>query len=348
MSTGYIYDPLFLEHELPGHIEGPERLQAIMRELEVTGLLARLTALSYRPASAEELERVHTLTYVEEIRRLAETGGATWHGGETYVVERSFDAAALAAGACLAAVDAVWHGRVNNAIALVRPPGHHASGDHGEGFCLFNNVAIAARHLRAHGAERVMIVDFDLHHGQGTQYVFDDDPSVMYFSTHQWGIYPGTGHYRDVGHGRGSGYTVNVPLIAGAGDETFRRIYRRILEPLAARFRPQFILVSAGYDTHWSDPLGGLLLSLGGLGEISRTLLALAERHCAGKIVFCLEGGYSLPALAGGVTNSVRVLLGDRGTLPDALGPARRAESPDDYDELIETVRRKHDLVDRL
>jgi acetoin utilization deacetylase AcuC-like enzyme len=343
MPTGYVYDPLFLRHAQPGHIESPERLEAILRELDASGLRERLIPLSFRPATAGELLRVHTAGYIETIRQLAAGGGASWHGGETYVGPHSFDAAVCAAGACIAAVDAVWNGRVSNAFALVRPPGHHASPDQGEGFCLFNNVAVAARAAQAIGAARVLIVDFDLHHGQGTQFAFADDPSVVYFSTHQWGIYPGSGHFRETGQAQGSGYTVNVPLVPGAGDATFAQIYDRILTPLAARFRPQIILVSAGYDGHWSDPLGGLLLSLAGYGTLSRRLIALAAQHCRGRIVFCLEGGYSLPALAGGVANSLRALLGED-QFVDPLGPAPRPERPDDYHELIEAVRRRHDL----
>lgn len=344
MATGYVYDPLFLKHAMPGHMEGPERLRAIMEELDRARLLGRLTLMPARLATVEELARVHTPAYIEYVERLSDEGGGEWRGGETYVNEFTYEAARFAAGGCIGAAEAVWRGRIDNAIALVRPPGHHASRDRGEGFCLFNNVALAARALQELGAARVMIVDFDLHHGQGTQWTFEDEASVLYFSTHQWGIYPGTGHYRESGRGPGTGYTVNVPLMPGAGDQTYARVYERILTPLAERFRPEILLVSAGYDIHWTDPLGSMLVTLPGIGGIVRTLHDLAKRLCRGKLVVCLEGGYSLQAQALGVANTVRVLLGDR-QLQDPLGAPRQVERPDEYNELIATIVRKHDLA---
>jgi acetoin utilization deacetylase AcuC-like enzyme len=229
---------------------------------------------------------------------------------------------------------------IHSSFALIRPPGHHALPGHAKGFCLFNNVALAARHAQQRGLSRIMIVDFDVHHGNGTQEAFYSDPSVLFISTHQWGIYPGTGRADEVGAGAGRGYTVNVPLTAGAGDTTFGRIAADILWPAADRFQPELLLVSAGYDAHWRDPLAGLQLSCAGYHALAGQLAAIAKRHCGGKIVFVLEGGYDLPALSHGVANTIRGALG----LPvdDPLGPAPRPES--EAGRILDQVRQLHGL----
>ncbi|MGQ9517196.1 MAG: histone deacetylase family protein [Anaerolineae bacterium] len=329
MTTGYVYDPIFLEHDLPGHPENSRRLLAIRSTLEESDLLPALTLVPAQPIPPELLHRVHAPVYCQYVERMAQRGGG-FLDADTYVTPRSYDAALMAAGGLVEATRAVLESRLDNAFALVRPPGHHARPAHGMGFCLFNNVAIAALYaLEQAGLDRVLIVDFDVHHGNGTQEVFYEDDRVLYFSTHQYPFYPGTGHWQEVGEGRGQGYTVNVPLPYGVGDEGFRFIFVELLLPLARRFAPQLILVSAGYDAHWRDPLAGLDLSLKGYAGITELLRLMAEELCAGRLVFTLEGGYDLEVLAHGVANTFRVLKGQpAGECPDPLGPAEGLETP--------------------
>jgi len=334
MATAIVYHPLYLEHYQPGHPESPERLKAIMAALDASPLKTRLTPIAPQPISLERLQRVHSPKYVEYIRDLAARGGDAWRGGETFVGPRSYDAALLAAGGLVTLVEAIVRGEVGNGFALVRPPGHHASQDEGEGFCLFNNIAVATRvALDELGITRVLIVDWDLHHGQGTQYILSSEPHVMYFSTHQWGIYPGTGHWSD--RGAGPGKIVNVPLPPGIGDAGYARIFDELLIPLARRFKPGLILVSAGFDTHWSDPLGSMTVTIAGYGMLARKLVALASElpECHGRIAFTLEGGYSLDAIAHGVIATFGALLGDIDTA-DPLGPPPHREAPLDSEYL--------------
>jgi acetoin utilization deacetylase AcuC-like enzyme len=232
----------------------------------------------------------------------------------------------LAAGGAIRAVDAVLDGEAESAFALIRPPGHHAPPDQPMGFCLFNNIAIAARHaLTRPGVERVLIVDFDVHHGNGTQDVFYSDPSVLFISSHQSPLYPYTGAAEEIGEGPGRGFNINLRLPALAGDQAFDRLAAEIIGPAADRFQPHLVLASAGFDAHWLDPLAGLQLSLRGYERLTRGLLDVAGRHCGGRLVLCLEGGYHLPALSGGVVTVVRTLMGETG-MPDSLGPAPRPE----------------------
>lgn len=345
MAVAYAYDPLFLEHDDPQHIERRDRLERVMAVLEAHGVLAQALALPVAPIPLERLTRVHRPEYVERVRRLAERGGGglNFPGDETYVAPRSFEAALRAAGAVEAAVAAVWEGRAQRAFALVRPPGHHAFPDHGEGFCLFNNVALGARFARDElGARRVMIVDFDLHHGNGTQAIFYTDPTVFYLSTHQWGIYPGTGGWREIGAGPGEGTTLNLPLPMGVGDRGFQRLLEAVIVPAARRFAPDLILVSAGYDPHWGDPLGGLTMTVHGFAALTRGLMELADALCGGRLVFVLEGGYHREALAYGVLAAFRLWLG-HGDVLDPLGPPPRPEEPS-IESLIAQVRRLHRL----
>ncbi len=327
MSTAYLYDPIYLQHFQRGHVEGPERLTAITGALKITGMRDRLIELSPQPISLERLTRVHQAKLVARVKQIADRGGGglMGRGDETYVAPKSYEAALLAAGAVITGLEAVLRGEVTNAFAIVRPPGHHAFADHGEGFCLFNNVAIAAQTARSdYGLDRVLIVDFDVHHGNGTNSIFYDDPSVLFFSTHQWGIYPGTGHWSEVGYGAGVGYSVNVPVLPGWGDAALIDIFDQLLEPIARRFKPKLILCSAGYDPHWGDTLGGLLMTDRGFFDLTRKLVDLSNELCDGKLVLTLEGGYGLDGLAYGVIASFAALLGDR-TFDDPVGPSRRA-----------------------
>jgi acetoin utilization deacetylase AcuC-like enzyme len=335
MTTAIVYDSLYLEHDYPGHPESSQRLRAIVDALDKSQMWERTLKLEAHPISLERLHRVHAPAYVRQVKQGAESGGAAWRGGETYVSRRSYAAALLAAGGLTNLVEAVVRGAAHNGFALVRPPGHHASHDIGEGFCLFNNIAVAARTARDElGVERVLIVDWDLHHGQGTQYIFEDDPTVLYFSTHQWGIYPGTGHYSDIGTGNGKGYTVNVPLMPGAGDQMYLQVFDNILAPLARRFKPDLIMVSAGFDTHWSDPLGSMLVTVSGYGAMTQRLVKLAQELCMGRLVFTLEGGYNHDALAYGTLAVLDTLLGS--DCIDPLGPPQNAERPVDLQYLAQ------------
>ncbi len=342
MTTSYCYDPLFLEHDLDDHPENRMRLEAIMQTLREAGLLARMTALQPQPAELELLGRVHTRSHIARVERVALRG----EGGldpDTYVGPRSYDAARLAVGAAVGLARAVLAGRARNGIGLVRPPGHHATRQNGGGFCLFNNVAVAAQAALDEGAAaRVLIVDWDVHHGNGTQDIFYGSPQALFFSTHQYPYYPGSGHWREVGAGQGQGYTVNVPLPAGVGDAGFRRVYAEILTPIARRFRPDLILISAGYDAHWNDPLAGLSLSLAGYWDLARMVVALADELCGGRLVVLLEGGYNLEVLSHGVANTCRALLGDPAPGPDPLGPSAWPERG--VDDVLAAVKRAHGL----
>ena len=342
MATGYVYDPIFLQHDLRGHPENAQRLVRITRLLEETGTLARLSRVSVRDISAEELAWNHTPDYVDLVRRTAEQGGGHLDL-DTYVAAGSYEAALKAAGGLIDLTSAVLEGRLDNGFALARPPGHHALRARGMGFCLFNNVALAAyAALETHGLARVLIVDFDVHHGNGTQDSFDHDPRVLYFSTHQYPHYPGTGHWQEMGRGDGHGTTANVPLSAGVGDAGYNLIFEDFLWPLSERYCPQLVLVSAGYDAHWSDPLAGMTLSVTGYAQLARNLKSLSETLCDGKLVFTLEGGYNLDVLSYAVLNTFKVLLGDD-EIVDPLGPSPRGERP--VDELVEHLKGVHGLM---
>ena len=342
MTTAYCYDPLYLEHNLPGHPENRARLERVMQTLADEGLLARMTPVAPQPVDLDLLARVHRQSYIAALKDFAESGGGHIDA-DTYVAPRSYDAALLAAGGAVELVRAVLAGRARNGIALVRPPGHHATRARGMGFCLFNNVAVAAMAaLMEPGVSRVLIVDWDVHHGNGTQDIFYDSPQVLFFSTHQFPYYPGSGDLREVGAGAGKGYTINVPLPAGVGDRGFTRVYGELLTAAAERFRPDLILVSAGYDAHWDDPLAGLRLSLGGYWGLAQTVVALADRLCGGRLVVTLEGGYNLEVLSRGVADTCRALLGDAAPGSDPLGASPAPER--DVADVLRAVREIHRL----
>ncbi|HIP87402.1 MAG TPA: histone deacetylase [Anaerolineales bacterium] len=339
MSTGYVYHPIYLEHNLSSHPENARRLERIMEMLEDAGVLARLTPIEPRPATEEELERVHTPALIAQVRRMAERGGG-YLDPDTYTNARSYDAALMAAGGLLAAVEAIFSGEIENGFALVRPPGHHATPTRPMGFCLFNNVAVAARHaLTFPAVQRVLIVDFDVHHGNGTQDIFEADPHVLYVSTHEYPFYPGTGHWTEIGRGEGKGTVLNIPLPAGVGDQGYRRVFQELIWPLARRFQPHLILVSAGYDAHWQDPLAMMRLTLTGYNRIARELVQMAQELCAGRILFTLEGGYNLDVLAHGVLNTLYALLGEK-TVSDPFGAPATGEP--DISDLIEHIKEVH------
>lgn len=342
MTTAYLYSPVFLEHEESGHPESPERLRAIMQHLADSGILSRLVALEPTPATDTQITAVHTAEHLARIQNLVARGGGHLDP-DTYANARSLDAARIAAGAVVRAIDAVMAHQVDNAFALVRPPGHHSTSDRAMGFCLLNNIAIGAQHaLDAHHLERVLIVDYDVHHGNGTQDIFYRTPRVLYFSTHQFPFYPGTGNWNEIGEGEGAGFTVNVPFPSGVGDLGYRRTFDELLFPLAERYRPQLVLASVGFDAHWRDPLASENLSIAGYVSLARTLIEIAREACGGQIVFLLEGGYDLSAVSQGVVATSRALLSD-GEIPDPLGPSTRAEP--DIAEYIEQLKGMHRLV---
>ncbi len=307
---GIVHHPLFQEHD-PGsfHPESPARLRAIDQALNHWPGRDRLQPIPLREATPQELARVHRDSHIQRVA--ATEGKRASLDPDTQTSPASYRAALAAAGSLIALCDAALEGRVAHGAALVRPPGHHATPSRAMGFCLFNNVAVAAAHLvEARGLERVLIVDWDVHHGNGTEEIFYQDPRVLYFSTHQSPFYPGTGAVDSVGRGQGEGYTINVPLPAGQGDSTFVRIFEDLLLPVANAFRPRFILVSAGFDAHRADPLGGMRLSSAGYGALTAVLRDIADQHCPGRIVLALEGGYDPPALGRSVVTCLEVLAG--------------------------------------
>ena len=340
-TTAYLYDPIFLEHDQPGHPEHAGRLRAIMNLLRSEGALEDAVNLACIPATDAQLHEVHDYSYITQVLSISGFGGGHM-GMDTYLNDASYDAAVMAAGASAAAADAVMRGDVQRSFALVRPPGHHAFPAHGEGFCLFNNVALAAKAALKHkGCERVMIVDFDVHHGNGTQAVFYDDPNVLYVSSHQVMLYPGTGRIDETGRGAGVGANVNVPLLPGAGDHAFSQILDHVITPIARRYRPNLIFISAGFDAHWRDPLAELNVSLSGFAHMVRGLCALSDELCDGKLVTVLEGGYDLDVLSHGVLNTLRILQG-KPIFLDPLGHSKTRET--DVSEIIAAVRETHHL----
>ena len=339
MATGYVFDEIFSKHNFPGHPENAQRLFAIMAYLADNHILPNLTLVPSRPATREELRRCHHPRHIELVEETSRGGGGMLDP-DTYTNEFSYDAAVGAAGGLTDLVAAVLDSRLDNGFALVRPPGHHATYSRAMGFCLFGNVAVAARSARFdHGLNRVAIIDFDVHHGNGTQAILEEDPSVLFVSSHQYPYYPGTGALNETGRGEAKGTTVNLPLPPYVGDEGFQQLYGEVVFPALRRFQPELILVSAGFDAHWDDPLANLGLSLTGYHWLARSLVDLAAELCQGRIVFTLEGGYNLQVLAPGVGNVFRALMGET-QVDDPLGPSPWPEP--DVSELLAELRRLH------
>jgi acetoin utilization deacetylase AcuC-like enzyme len=342
MAVGYVYHPIYLEHDTGQHVEVAARLGAIISHLEDTGLKLKLTPIEPRPATIDEIALVHQLKYIKGIEETAARGGG-WLDPDTVMSPRSYEAALYAAGGVIRAVEAVMAGEVAHAFALVRPPGHHATSARAMGFCLFNNIAVAANYaLARYKLERILIIDFDVHHGNGTQQAFYDNPRVMYISTHEYPFYPGTGDINETGSGNAQGTTVNIALPAGCGDAEYLEVFEQIIVPATRRFNPQLILVSAGYDGHWADPLAMMNVSVGGFAEMMRIIKGLADELCRGRLVLTLEGGYHLEALAASVKATFDVLLGN--ATEDPLGmPPRRFEPPN-IEGLIGEIKKIHKL----
>jgi acetoin utilization deacetylase AcuC-like enzyme len=298
----------FAEHLTPpGHPERPERAE-VMDVIAGRWRARGVEVVAPRAATREHLSRVHEADY---LRRMAETAGrATQLDPDTYTSPESHEIALLAAGAAIDAVDRVMGGSHRAAMALVRPPGHHAERDRAMGFCLYNNVAAAAAHARVHGASKVAIVDYDVHHGNGTQHMFEADPHVLYVSTHQFPYYPGSGAADETGRGAGVGFTVNIPLEVGAVSEDYQIAFKEIVVPVLMQFEPDLVLVSAGFDAHEDDPLGGMRLTAESFGAMTMELRAVAEECCRGRIVAVTEGGYDLQALGASLDAAISALHG--------------------------------------
>jgi acetoin utilization deacetylase AcuC-like enzyme len=309
-STAIYYNPAFLRHDTGSHPENAERLAAIVAALRSAPFANELAWPEFEPAGIEEIKTIHDEAYIARVHDQCIAGGGRLDP-DTVVSPDSWDAATLAAGAVLAAVDAVMGKTYRTAFCAVRPPGHHAEADKAMGFCLFNNIAIGARRAVArHKAQRVAIIDFDVHHGNGTQHAFYEDPSVYYISTHLAGHYPGTGWENETGSGAGIGTTMNIPLQAGCGDAEYMEKLEGEIIPTLEKYRPELILLSAGFDAHMADPLGGMALSTQGYHRITQAIAGLADSVCGGRIVSALEGGYDPAALAQSAAAHVAGLMG--------------------------------------
>jgi acetoin utilization deacetylase AcuC-like enzyme len=328
--VGLYDDPLFRAHDAgPGHPERPERLDALRRGLRASGLEDALVACPPRAAAHDELLRVHTEPHVAAVR--ATRGRTVRFDPDTQAGPRSYEAALLAAGSVADAVERVLDGRLDRAFCSVRPPGHHAEAARAMGFCLFNNVALGAAHALARGTRRVAVIDFDVHHGNGTQEAFYDDPRVLYVSSHAHPFYPGTGYASEVGRGEGRGFTVNLPLPFGCGDGEYARVYREVVVPVVAAYGPELLLVSVGFDPHRDDPLAPMRVTARGFAELAAACLDAARGRPA---VFVLEGGYDLAGIADSAANVVGVLCGG------AADPVARPRGGP-IDAVLESFRRE-------
>lgn len=344
--TGVAYSPSFLAHDAGSqHPERPDRLRSIVSHLQATRLWDQVSVWEPAPIDPQTLDLAHTPVHRQFIEHLVASGGGRIDA-DTRASVGSWDAALRAAGALLEASAAVYERRLTNAYCIVRPPGHHATPDQAMGFCLFNNVAVAAAWLLAQGkARRIAILDYDVHHGNGTQDIFYDRDDVLYVSTHQVPLYPGTGLARERGQGAGEGYTVNIPLPPGAGDAVYADVLPRIIEPAVRRYRPDVIFVSLGFDAFWRDPLAQLRLSIGnGYAPLIRSACQMASELCEGRLVVALEGGYDLDALAHGSDAVCRLLLG-QSPAPDPLGDAPDQLAADRTRSLVDSLIGLHGLA---
>jgi acetoin utilization deacetylase AcuC-like enzyme len=344
MKVGFVYDPVYLKHDTGQHPENANRLLAIMRYLERTGPWQQLISIKPEAATVQHLSLVHKKHYISEVQKLAEKGGGQLDS-DTIVSADSYEAAISAVGGVIKATDVVIGGDMVSIFALVRPPGHHATVGRGMGFCLFNNVAVAARYaLNKHKLNRIAIIDFDVHHGNGIQDAFYDDARVLYISTHQSHYYPGTGRIDETGEGVARGATVNIPLPAGCGDKEYKEVFMQVIVPVVRRFKPQLIMVSAGYDGHWSDGLAGMQLSIIGYSQITDIIKQMADEMCAGRLIFSLEGGYNLTALSASVKATFEVLL-EKKDIEDKLGQLPFEVSRPDISLLLKRIKEIHKIT---
>ena len=308
MNAAIICHEAYAEHATGAHPEGADRISSVVDHLHATDLWPGLAVVTPEPATEDDILLVHTRRHLALIKRAGQ-GGGTWIDSDTHVSSRSYETALLSAGGAIAATR-LWDGGLVP-FALIRPPGHHATPDRAMGFCLFNNVAVAAAKLLEEGCERVAIIDWDVHHGNGTQAAFYDEPRVLFVSLHQWPHYPGSGFFTECGEGAGEGFTVNLPLPAGSWDRDYSLAFASVVEPIVKQFAPQAILVSAGQDIHKDDPLGGMEVSDAGFGMMALRCTRLAQELCDGRLAFILEGGYDRAASARAVEAVLRALVSE-------------------------------------
>jgi len=334
--TGVVKHRIFIEHKTgPSHPESPRRLEVLYEMLKDKDIAERLEILSPRKASREEIEYNHMPAYFDYVAKTEGLSSSSLDM-DTQLSAKSFEAALYAAGGVLLGIDALINTESTNVFALVRPPGHHAEANRGMGFCIFNNIAIGAEYaIRHHGIKRVLIVDWDLHHGNGTQHSFYSDDGVLYFSIHQYPHYPGTGDALEAGRGRGRGFTVNVPLGPRYGDYAYITLFEKVLRPIALLYKPELVLVSAGFDAHYADPLGGMELTAEGFSSLTGVVMDIAEKTAGGRLLLSLEGGYNLKALRESVKKVLLRLSGESGSgTPEPPGSRRRQ----DVDMIINLV----------
>lgn len=344
MTTAYITDKRFTEHNLSEHPEHAGRIKAVWSQLQSAGLVDRLSCIDPTPVTDEQILSVHTQEHLDRLIWVSQQNKTVLIDQDTYALPVSFDIAKLSAGGVITAVDAVLQGNADNAMAVVRPPGHHATPNRQMGFCLLSNIAMGARHAQTqHQLKKVLILDYDVHHGNGTQDVFYADDSVMFISIHQSPFYPGTGLIGETGRLDGHGYTLNIPISGGHGDEGYKAIFNDIVWRAVEKFEPEIMLISAGFDAHWVDPLAGMKLSLSGYDFLARDCIKMADKVCDGKIIFVMEGGYDLKALAHGWQNIAHALLGDD-ELSDPYGEAPSSLSIDEIQSDIDQIRLLHGI----
>jgi len=343
MPVGYVSSEIYQRHETGNHVEGKDRLTAIDAVLEKTKVKEQLVHISPRPASIDEIAAVHDREYIRSLKAEIDSGGG-WLDPDTYASPGSWEAAIYAAGGIMTAVEQVMDHKADGVFAAVRPPGHHAVRSHQMGFCLFNNIAIGARFaLSNYDIKRILIVDFDVHHGNGTQETFYSESQVLYFSTHEYPWYPFTGAAEETGKGAGEGYTVNVPLDSGLGDNEYLEVFNEVLAPMAGRFQPDLVLVSAGYDAHWQDTISNMVVTTMGFARMTKIIKAITDEFCPGRLIFTLEGGYNRLALAYSVTATLELLMG-HGEVYDPLGPPPMSYSPRDFSDFVSRIRSIHKL----
>jgi acetoin utilization deacetylase AcuC-like enzyme len=340
-QTGYVFDPVFLKHDYEGHPESAKRLKAITAKLDSSGVISKLKKINSRPASVEEISICHSADYIKNVERVCGKGGGHLDA-DTYTNSYSYEAAITAVGSLIDLTKSVIDGEIKNGFAFLRPPGHHALADRAMGFCIFGNVAVAAKTALKHSSiKKAAIVDFDVHHGNGTQALIENNPDILFISTHQFPFYPGTGAINETGSGDAEGNLINIPLAPNNSDNNYKLIYDEIVIPALKRFKPEIVFVSAGYDAHWNDPLANMGLSLTGYSYLSVLLVKTADELCGGKIIFSLEGGYNLQVLENGVLNSVKALMG-KTDFEDPLGQSPNKEP--DVSKLISELKRIHSL----
>lgn len=310
-KTGFVYHEIFLEHDTgAGHPERPDRLRSIVEHLRRGGFWSQLQHPVIDPAAEEWILKVHTPRHWKFVKDNCARGIDVLDQGDTHVCPKSYDVAMLAVGGVLAGIDAVATGILKNAFCAVRPPGHHAESDTVMGFCLFNNVAVASRYAQQrYGMEKIAIVDWDVHHGNGTQEIFYKDPTVFYISTHQYPFYPGTGSRGETGEGKGKGYTLNCPMRAESGEKEFIEAFTEEILPVLETYRPDLLIISAGFDAHKDDPLANINLTEETFAKLTTIMREIAAKHCGDRIVSVLEGGYDLQALARSVELHLRALM---------------------------------------